>query len=338
MLTKIIEKELVDQAEKLIQNANIITILTHMGPDGDAMGSSLALYHFLLTIGKEQVRIIVPNKYADTFAWMPGVDQIIVAELNKTQTKEQITSSDLIIGLDFNHLSRIERLGDWVAKSTAKKLLIDHHLHPQDFADTIISYPSISSTCELVFRLICRMGYFQEMTQTIAECIYTGMMTDTGNFSYNSNSPDIYTIISQLLTKGLNKDEIYDCVNNNHSSDRLQFLGYCLNKKLKFIPEYNTAIITVTQKEMEKFNYRVGDLEGLVNYPLGVKNVIFSIFLREEKDKIKISFRSQGSFPANKVASDLFHGGGHLNAAGAESYQTMLKTVSKIKRALPKYF
>ena len=228
-------------------------------------------------------------------------------------------------------------MADAVINATAPKILVDHHLHPADFAKTVISYPEISSTSELVFRLICRLGDFSQINLACAECIYTGMMTDTGGFTYNSNGQEIYIIIAELIKIGIDKDEIYRKVFNTYSADRLRLMGFCLFQKMKIFPEYKTALISLTSKELYQFNFQNGDAEGFVNIPLSIAGVDFSVFMREDTDKIKISLRSQGQFPANKVAAELFNGGGHLNAAGGESYSTLAETIKKFEDALPDY-
>lgn len=218
-------------------------------------------------------------------------------------------------------------------------MMIDHHLNPEAFCRIIISHPEISSTSELVFRLICRLGYFEDITKEGAECIYTGMMTDTGGFTYNSNDREIYFIISELLSKGIDKDEIYRKVYNTYSEGRLRLMGYVLYDKMQVFPQFNSALIWLTKEEQSKFQYVKGDTEGFVNIPLSIKNIIFSVFLREdtEKNMIKVSLRSVGAFPCNKVAVEFFNGGGHLNASGGEFYGTMDEAIDLFKQALVKY-
>ena len=336
MISKVISAESIEQVRNSIDQAENIIIVVHVGPDGDAMGSSLALWHYLMTLEKTPL-VIVPNAFPNFLAWMPGAEYILVYEDYKERCGELIAQTDLIFTLDFNVLHRLGKMQDAVMNSAAPKILIDHHLHPGDYAETTISHPEISSTSELIFRLICRMGDFAKINLACAECVYTGMMTDTGGFTYNSNHQEIYTIISELIKLGVDKDDIYRKVFNNYSADRMRLMGYTLFSKMKIFPEYRAALITVTLKELEEFNYQIGDVEGLVNLPLSIDGVDFSVFMREDTDKIKISFRSQGTFPANKVAADLFNGGGHLNAAGGESYATMEESVQKFESALDDY-
>lgn len=338
MLTKVITQVNVDHVEKWFERADKIVIVTHVSPDGDAIGSSLGLLHFLETQDKN-VNIIVPNAFPDFLRWMSGAKDIIRYDKYAEFADKLINEADVICCLDFNALSRIDHMADAVAHSPARKMMIDHHLNPEDFCRIVISHPNISSTSELVFRLICRLGYFEDITKEGAECIYTGMMTDTGGFTYNSNSREIYYIISELLSKGIDKDEIYRKVYNTYSEGRLRLMGYVLYEKMQVFPQFCSALICLSRKEQGKFQYVKGDTEGFVNIPLSIKNVIFSVFLREdtEKDMIKVSLRSVGTFPCNKVAAEFFNGGGHLNASGGEFYGTMEEAVELFKRALVKY-
>jgi phosphoesterase RecJ-like protein len=225
-----------------------------------------------------------------------------------------------------------------VLESPARKIMIDHHLHPEDFCSIVISHPNISSTSELIFRLICRMGYFSDITYEGAQCIYTGMMTDTGGFTYNSNNREIYFIISELLSKGIDKDDIYRKVFNTYSESRLRLMGYILTN-MKTYPEMRSALITLKASEQKNFSYIKGDSEGFVNIPLTIKNTVLSCFLREDTEKhmIKVSLRSVGTFPCNQLASEFFGGGGHLNASGGEFYGTMDEAIARFEEALQKF-
>ena len=336
MISKIINEDLITRVKKAIDNVDKIVIVAHVGPDGDAIGSSLALWHYLMTIDKEPL-IIVPNPFPAFLAWMPGAECILDYDHSKEKADDLIASTELIFTLDFNTASRMGDMADAVLNAKADKILVDHHLHPDTYAKVKISYPEISSTSEIIFRLICRMGDFTMINLACAECIYTGMMTDTGSFTYNSNNHEIYSIIAELVKIGIDKDDIYKKVFNTYSVDRIRLMGYCLFHKMKVYPEYRTALITLTLKELSQFNYINGDSEGFVNIPLSIAGIDFSVFMREDTDKIKISFRSQGTFPSNKVAADLFNGGGHLNASGGESSTTLIEAVKKFENALPDY-
>lgn len=337
MLSKIIAQANIDHFAKWFDRAERMVIVTHVSPDGDAIGSSLGLWHFLNSQEKT-ANIIVPNAFPDFLKWMPGSKDILQYDRYKEFADQLIAEADVICCLDFNALNRIDAMADAVRNSSARKILIDHHLHPEDFCRIVISHPEISSTSELIFRLICRMGYFSDITKQGAECIYTGMMTDTGGFTYNSNSREIYFIISELLSKGIDKDAIYRKVFNTYSESRLRLMGHVLTQ-MKVYPEYRAALISLTEKEQKQFNYIRGDSEGFVNIPLSIKNVIFSCFLREDTEKpmIKISLRSVGSFPCNQLAAEFFGGGGHLNASGGEFYGTMEEARQVFEQALEKY-
>mgnify|MGYP003210442755 FL=1 len=337
MLTKVIEQAKIDHFLKWFERADKIVIVSHVSPDGDAIGSSLGLAQFLDSQDKT-VNVIVPNAFPDFLKWMPGSKDILLYDRYKEFADKLINEADIICCLDFNSLKRIEEMADSVATSPARKILIDHHLYPEDFCRIVISHPEISSTSELVFRLICRMGYFSDISREGAECIYTGMMTDTGGFTYNSNNREIYFIISELLSKGIDKDDIYRKVYNTYSESRLRLMGYVLSN-MKVYREYNSALISLTKEEQGKFDYIKGDSEGFVNIPLSIKNVRFSCFLREDTERriIKISLRSVGTFPCNKLAAEFFNGGGHLNASGGEFTGTMAEAKQVFEEALKKY-
>ena len=336
MISKIIGEDLVHKTKIEIENADNIVIITHVGPDGDAMGASLGLWHFLMTIEKTP-QVIVPTPFPNFLAWMPGANKTLVYKFDKEKADEHIQKADLIFLVDFNAASRMDKMADAVLASKARKVMIDHHLQPENIANIIISYPEISSTSELIFRLICRMGHFSDINLGCAECIYTGMMTDTGGFTYNSNHEEIYSIIYELIKLGVDKDDIYRRVYNTFSADRMRLMGYCLYKKMKIYPEYQAALITLTQRELHEFKYDNGDAEGFVNIPLSIEGINFTVFMREDPDKIKVSLRSQGSFPTNKFAAEIFGGGGHLNASGGESFTSLDEAVRKFEEALPLY-
>lgn len=318
MLSEIIEKSKLSQFSRWLRTARRVVIVGHVSPDGDAIGSSLAMSHFLLSLGIEKVNVIVPNVFPDFLKWLPGASQILIYNRNKDFADKLIEKADIICCQDFNASYRVDAMETAILASKAKKILIDHHLDPETFCDITISIPSQSSTCELLFRLIYEMGYYERMTQDEATCLYTGMMTDTGGFVYNSNKAEIYTIIGLLIAKGIDKDAIYRKVFYVYSEDRLRMQGYVLSH-MRVLPDYHTAIISLTREELGSFRYKKGDSEGFVNLPLQIKDVIFSCFLNEdtEKNQVKLSLRSVGDFPCNKVAEE-FGGGGHLNASGGE--------------------
>ena len=332
-----------------IQSAQRIAIFTHQSPDGDAMGSSLAVYHYLRSLSKE-AQVIVPNAFPDFLAWMPGAETVLLYDTHTELANAYLDTTDLVICTDFNAPNRIGALGDKMLSLACPKIMIDHHLHPDHFADAMLSDPEASSTCELVYTLIT---YHQSpiANSRIASCLYTGLMTDTGNFSYNSNRPQIYTIISALVAAGANKDAIYDAVFNQYSVDRIKLVGYCLYKKMRVFPEHHAALIHLNRKELYRFNFQKGDAEGIVNMPLQSKDIYYSVFMREDKatpdemaknggikTKIKLSFRSQGDRPVNTFASEVFNGGGHANASGGEYYGSIEEAVQLFLDNYAKYF
>lgn len=337
MISKVIAEELIHKLKREIENAENIVLVTHVGPDGDALGSALGMWHFLMTIDKTPT-VIVPSPPPNFLMWMPGADRMIIYSEKKEEADKAIDEAELILAVDFNTPNRLALMAEKVVNAKAHKILIDHHLNPSpDFANVVISYPQISSTSELIFRAICRMGHFSDINLGCAECIYVGMMTDTGGFTYNSNHEEIYSIIYELIKLGVDKDDIYRKVYNTFSADRMRLMGYCLYKKMNIYPEYQAALITLTQKELHEFNYDNGDAEGFVNIPLSIEGINFTVFMREDPDKIKVSLRSQGTFPTNKFASEVFGGGGHLNASGGESFTTLQAAVRKFEEALPLY-
>ena len=340
--------EQVEGVRRLIEPAKNIVILTHMSPDGDAMGSALALYWWLQ--GSKNAQVIVPNAFPDFFDWMPGVERILICENDATKAQQFINDADLIICSDFNEPKRIGQLGQMAIDATCPKILIDHHLFPSDFADVTISYTDSPSASELVYRLIYQLGV-RNISLEVATCIYTGMMTDTGNFAFNSNYPEMYLIVAQLVACGVDKDAVYNHIFNAHTEGRMRLVGYCLNNKMRIFAERHAALIYVSGKELYRFNFKTGDAEGIVNMPMQIKDVYYSVFMREDKvaewekdrangskTKIKISMRSQGDRPVNTFCHDIYNGGGHKNASGGEYYGSLTDAVNLFLQNYEKYF
>jgi len=337
MLTKIIDSEQVHKLKTVIDKAENIVIVSHELPDGDAIGSSLGFYHYLTTFDKKSVKIIVPNNFPEFLKWMPGAEDIVLFDQYTDFGKQLIHEADTIFCLDFNASKRVGRMTSTLVAADAEKVMIDHHLDPDDFCNLTISYPQMCSTSELVFRLICALGDADLIDKNASECFYTGMMTDTGAFSYNSNREDIYLIVSELIKKGIDKDQIYRKVNQVYSESRLRLMGYVLYEKMKIYRYKKTALFTLSQAELNRFNYRSGDTEGFVNLPLSINGVEFSCFLREETSLIKISLRSVGEFPCNRFAAEYFNGGGHKNASGGEYYGSLAEAVNLFETGLMKF-
>jgi len=335
-LSDVIDDRSVRQVHELIENSRQILITAHLSPDGDALGASLGLYHFLKS-KKKNVKLMVPNSFPYFLKWMAGSDEILVYEYNPKAARVIFDHTDLIFSIDYNIPKRVGNMAFLLEKSDAKKVLIDHHLFPGDIYDVVISYPRISSTSELVFRLLYQADKYEEIDKTVAECIYCGMMTDTGGFTFNSNNPEIYLIISLLLRKGIDKDRIYSLVYNNLTEDRFRLLGFTLSQRMKVYPDLHTALIWLSLEDQKQFSYNKGDTEGFVNYPLSIKNIIFSAFIREDEELVKLSFRSQNTFPTNEFAARFFDGGGHLNASGGEFYGTLEEAVSFFENGIGLY-
>ena len=328
----------VQTLNEIIENAQNIVICCHKSPDGDALGSSLGWANFLTVCGKSPT-IVVPDAYPDFLQWMPGANAIVRYDKHTEQATTLLQNADLVFCLDFNGSDRVDEMKDALEASPAKKVMIDHHLDPKMQTVLTVSHPNMSSTSELVFRIIWQLGKFDDMPKECAVNIYCGMMTDTGGFAYNSSSPEIYFIISELLTKGFDKDKVYRNVFNNYSKSRVRLTGYVLYNKLHFYPKLRACYYTLTGEEMRRFNFQRGDTEGLVNMPLVVKGMRLSIALREDTEggKIRVSLRSVDDFPCNKMAAEFFNGGGHQNASGGELRCTMDEAVETVNHAVEAY-
>lgn len=323
---------------KLVDDAQRVVILGHAGPDGDAMGSILAMTHYLCSLGKEAVPM-TPNACPDFLRWMPGVERVVVAKNNPEKAKALLGAADLVICQDFNTLSRLEDMQPLADASAAPRILIDHHLDPQPVAQLTISDVSASATCQILFCLLYQLGAYPTIDRQTAACLYCGMMTDTGAFAYNCNNPEIFYIVALLLQRGIDKDRIYRNVYYSYGERRLRLMGYLMYRKMIYLREEHTAIFDLTHDEMRRFNYRRGDAEGFVNLPLQIKGTKLSISLREDTEKplIRVSLRSVGDFPCNKMAEEFFNGGGHLNAAGGSLPKPMTQALQTARRAVEAY-
>ena len=301
-------------------------LICHINPDGDAIGSQLALYHYLKSKEKN-VNMIAPNYLQEFLKWMDGSEKINIFIKDRKACRKIIKDADLIILLDFNQSNRMGEAEDMVLNSNANKVIIDHHLSPQKFAGLIISEPSFCSTSELVHELVCEIEGGKFMTRSYAEALYVGIITDTGNFEHGSYSSRTFRLVADLLESGLDKARILNLIYNNFSSDRIRLQGYALNKRMVVLPEYKTAYIVLSKDDLQEYNHVKGDTEGFVNLPLSIKGIYFSALFIEKDGFIKISFRSTGRFPSNEFAAKYFFGGGHLNASGGEYKDTLDNTV-----------
>lgn len=307
----------------------------HRNPDGDAIGSTLGLFHFLKEFG-HTIFLVSPSEYPDAFCWMPGVEQIIIYDIEPERTKEVIERSDMIFCLDFNSLDRIDKVGDMVRPLKNEKVMIDHHLYPEPFADIVFSDASASSTCEMVYDVILGMGYASRINRLIGDCLFSGILTDTGSFKYGT-SPKLFRIVADLLERGVDDYLLQDLIFNSLKEKHLRLLGHCLHNRMEILDEFRTGIIMLTKEDYTEFDIQRGDTEGIVNYILKLKNIKMAAFIMEQPTIVKISLRSKGDFSVQEIAKRHFKGGGHKNASGGSSYQSLDATVRRFKSLLPRY-
>ena len=321
------------ELSKLFSSSENILIICHINPDGDAVGAQLALYHYFKAKGKN-VSLLAPNYLQEFLKWLDGADQINIFIKDRKKSRMLIDKADLIVMLDFNHPGRLGESEDSVTASKAKKVVIDHHLDPENFADLIISDPGKCSTSELVHELICEINGEEFMNRSYAEALYVGIITDTGNFEHGAYSSRTFRIVADLLDSGIVKEKIINLIYNNFSSDRIRLQGFALNQRMVVIPEFKTAYIHLSKDDMKAYNHVKGDTEGFVNMPLSIKGINFSALFIEKDNFIKLSFRSKGQFPSNEFASLYFSGGGHLNASGGEYTDTLDNTIAYFLQVL----
>ncbi len=318
---------------KLFAASDNILLISHINPDGDAIGSQLALYHYLKSTGKNAA-MIAPNNLQDFLKWMDGADLINVFIRHRDKCRDMIGQADLIIMVDFNQSNRLGEAEPFVLASKSKKVVIDHHLNPDNFADLLISDPSLCSTSELIHGLISELGGRTFNSKSYAEALYVGIITDTGNFDHGNYTGKTLRIVADLLDTGIDKVMIQNLIYNNFSADRMRLLGYTLNKKMVILPEFRTAYIYLTKSELDSYSYTKGDTEGFVNMPLSIEGVDFSVLFIEKDGFVKLSFRSKGTFAVNEFASRFFFGGGHLNASGGEYKDTLENTIDYFLKIL----
>ncbi|MFP4063952.1 MAG: DHH family phosphoesterase [Bacteroidales bacterium] len=326
------ELTLTDRLKKLLEDKNqLITMVVHANPDGDAIGSGLGLYAWLSEQGFSNVHVISPNPYASFLHWMPGNDQVIVAEKRKAYALDLISKADLLVCLDFNGMSRTAELEEPMKASRATKVMIDHHPDPENDFDLVISDTGVSSTAELLYECLINLSDRDAISLPAAQCLYAGIVTDTGSFSYGCNNPRTYEIVARLIETGVDGAHLHRLIYSTYSEDRMRLLGYCLSEKLKVVSKANTAYISLSKSDLQRFNHQEGDTEGIVNYALNIENIRFAALFTEKENHIKISFRSVGELDANKIARDHFNGGGHKNAAGGKSYASLNDTLANFE-------
>jgi len=330
-----ISDEKLDQARALIEDSKKIVITNHMNPDGDAMGSAISLAQILEQLSKE-VCVAVPNQFPKFLNWLEGSDKVLRYDDQPLEIEDRLKQADLIIHLDYNNLKRSGDMQLLLEESSAKKIVIDHHQQPDEFADVMISDPEMSSTCEMIFHFAERLNWLDHLDRGGAEALYTGLITDTGNFRFSSTTAETHRVAGRMLELGVKSQEVASRVYDSNSRNRLKLLSRAL-ERMEVLPEYSTAIITLNENDLKEFSFQKGDTEGFVNYGLSLEGIELSVFAYPKDNLVKISFRSKTDFDVNQFARQHFNGGGHRNAAGAASYEGLQKTVEKIKNALPEY-
>ena len=325
---------------KILEGGTNVVICTHVNPDGDAIGSSLALKHYLERKGK-QATVVVPNVFPDFLTWLPGADTILIYTKHQEQIRAVLDAADLVIVCDLNQPNRLGGMEEVVMQNSAPRILIDHHLDPNtEFCETIISEPAMCAAGEVICHLLSQNGEIDNISENEAICLYCAMMCDTGAFSFNSNRPVIFEHISHLLARGIDKDQIYRNVFWTASEARLRLQGYLLYVNMKVLHERHTAIMTLTNEERRRFKVKNGDTEGIVNIPLTMLGTRLSIFINEDTEHpgiMKLSLRSVGDFPCDQMASCFFNGGGHKNASGGKLQCSMEEALEKVKAAIEAY-
>ena len=318
----------------LLKEPRSVVIVMHQKPDADAMGSSLGLYHVLNALG-HRVTVISPTNWADWLGWMPGAENVLDYELNTGVSNELLAKADWIFCLDFNVLHRTRKMTEPITKAPGIRILIDHHQQPQKDAFTYgISDTSKSSASEMVFDFIESAGLGDKINRAVAECLYAGVMTDTGSFRFSSSSASVHRMAAVLKETGLDHSKVHENLFDNFLENRLRFIGHALLNRMEVLYEFNTALISIPWKDLVKFQIRTGDTEGLVNYPLTIQGIKFAALIIDRDEEIKCSFRSKGGFDVNQFARDYFEGGGHRNAAGGRSSETLDQTVLRFRNSL----
>lgn len=335
-MNKILNSEKIKEFGNLLEKSEKIILTGHVHPDGDCVGSTLGLWHVLREMGK-QPAVVLPDTPPRNLKFLPDFNEIAIYSRHDSYCSRLVEECDLIICCDFNKPSRQDHLSSLIHESGKPKVLIDHHEEPDIECVVEFSYPAMSSTCELVFRILASCGLFNYVNCNSATCLLTGMITDTQNFTVNCGNPDIYEILGHLMEKGADKTRIIDECIKACTYDSLRLKSYALYEKLQIFPEHRAALIVLSKEELQRFKYVKGDTEGLVNEPLNIRGIIYSVFMREDADCIKVSTRSKMNFPVSKICSDNFNGGGHLQAAGGEFYGPLEECINKLINNLDKY-
>ena len=332
MISRIIKDETVRRLRHLIADAGKIAIICHVGPDGDAVGASLALAHVLGALGKE-ARCIIPDATSSLLMQLPEEKELVDACKHPDFARTLLREADLIFCLDFNDPKRVDRMADALLAARAPKVMIDHHENPVDFTTIAISQPEMAATCYVLFRVLCRLELLPYIDSVASTLMLAGILTDTGGFAYNSSDPELFEVVAELLRHGADKDGLIRLLFNTVSENALRLNAYAMDRKLEVDRGMGAALITLSRAELNRYHYCKGDTESLVNKPLAIPGVVYSCFMREEEKYIKVSMRSKGDFPVNEICAEHFGGGGHLNAAGGEFHGT-LEEAAEAFRAL----
>ena len=327
----------ISELKILLKQNKSIVITAHTNPDGDAIGSSMAMFHYLTKLGNN-VNMMVPNQFPDYYSWLPESDKIIIYEKQAKLSQRLLKEADIIFSLDYNALNRLGSLTEIVKKTTGTRILIDHHINPElNSFNYLHSNTDFSSTGELVYDFITKLGDEELIDKKIGEAIYTCIVTDTGSFSFSCNRPDTYIITSKLIALGVDAEKIHKLIYDTYSENRLRLLGYAISNRMIVWEELHTAIIYLTKSDLKKYDYKVGDTEGVVNFPLSMAKVNMSVLITDKDNVLRLSFRSKGNFSVNELSRAHFNGGGHRNAAGGKSHESIDELIDRLKNVLSSY-
>lgn len=326
----------IQEVKSLLSAPKTIVITSHRNPDGDAIGSSLGLYHYLVQLG-HRVSVAFPSEFPLIFDWMPDSEKILIYDLDPQRTRTTLEAAEVIFALDYNALDRIDKMGE-IIKGMKKtvKIMIDHHREPEPFPDFTLSDITASSTSELVVDFIKMLDDIDKINKVVGECLYTGIITDTGSFKF-STSPKLFRTVADLIERGVDDYLLQDLIHNNLPEKNLRLLGHCLYNRMEVLPEFKTGIVWLSKKDYEQFDIQRGDTEGIVNHVLSMKDVRLACFITEQPTIVKLSLRSKGDLNVQEICKDHFNGGGHKNASGGYSYAGLKNTLEKFKKLLPQY-
>jgi phosphoesterase RecJ-like protein len=321
--------------KQLLHVPQNVALLSHRNPDGDAIGSTLAMRHYLEQYG-HTVHVLFPSEYPEEFEVMPGAEDILVWDLQPEECKQVLARKNVFFLLDFNSYGRIDKMGDFVKNLPGTRIMVDHHLYPDPIADFTFSEPEASSTCEMVYSFMEGMGDLQKLNPTVGRCIYTGLVTDTGSFRHATNAK-VFRIAAELVERGVDDTAVQDMIFNSQKEKHLRLLGHCLTHRMEYLPQYRTAFIWLSKKDYEIFNIQRGDTEGIVNYLLTMRDVRLAALIHNQPTVVKLSLRSKGDLDVQEICKKHFNGGGHKNAAGAYSHDSLKGTIEKFRALLPEY-